>query len=80
MRSPLTAKAKGIYMLSGYDDAYRVYSNNMTGKPWVTDKVVHLDDQIKAWIKATKTTPIMATTIRLRSGMPSGKNQGTEGR
>lgn len=48
------AKAKGVYMLSGYDDAYRVYSNNMA-KPWVTDKVVHLDDQIKAWMKATKT-------------------------
>ena len=47
------AKAKGVFMLSGYDDAYRVYSNNMT-KPWVTNKVVHLDDQIKAWMKATK--------------------------
>jgi multiple sugar transport system substrate-binding protein len=49
------AKAKGIYMLSGYDDAYRVYSNNMA-QPWVSSsKVVHLDDQIKKWIKATKT-------------------------
>jgi multiple sugar transport system substrate-binding protein len=48
------AKAKGVYMLSGYDDAYRVYSNNMA-KPWVTNKVVHLDDQIKAWMKATDT-------------------------
>jgi multiple sugar transport system substrate-binding protein len=48
------AKAKGVYMLSGYDDAYRVYSNNMA-TPWVdSKKVVHLDDQIKAWIKATK--------------------------
>jgi multiple sugar transport system substrate-binding protein len=48
------AKAKGVYMLSGYDDAYRVYSNNMS-QPWVnSSKVVHLDDQIKTWIKATK--------------------------
>jgi len=50
-----TAKSKGVFMLSGYDDAYRVYSNNMSGK-WVNDsKVVTLDPQIKAWIKATKT-------------------------
>jgi hypothetical protein len=48
-----TAKEKNIKMLSGFDDAYRVYSNNMAS-PWVTNKVVHLDDQIKSWIKATK--------------------------
>lgn len=48
-----TAKTHGVYMLSGYDDAYRVYSNNMA-KPWVSNKVVHFDDQIKAWVKATK--------------------------
>ena len=48
------AKAKGIFMLSGYDDAYRVYSNNMSGK-WVnSSNVVTLDPQIKSWIKATK--------------------------
>jgi 3-mercaptopyruvate sulfurtransferase SseA len=41
-------------MLSGYDDAYRVYSNNMS-QAVGHHKVVHLDDQIKAWIKATKT-------------------------
>jgi multiple sugar transport system substrate-binding protein len=50
-----TAHDKNVFMLSGYDDAYRVYSNNMSAK-WVNDsKVVHFDDQIKAWIKATKT-------------------------
>jgi hypothetical protein len=49
-----TAKTKSVFMLSGYDDAYRVYSNNMSGK-WVnSSKVVTLDPQIKAWIKATK--------------------------
>lgn len=48
------AKKQNVFMLSGYDDAFRVYSNNMAGK-WVNDsKVVHLDDKIKAWIKATK--------------------------
>jgi hypothetical protein len=48
------AKTHNVFMLSGYDDAYRVYSNNMSGK-WVNDsKVVTLDPQIKAWIRATK--------------------------
>ncbi len=47
-------KAKNHYMLSGYDDAYRVYSNNATNS-WVNSSgVVTLDPQIKAWIKATK--------------------------
>jgi hypothetical protein len=27
--SPPRRRHKGVYMLSGYDDAYRVYSNNM---------------------------------------------------
>ncbi len=53
-----TAKEKGIKMLSGYDDSYRTFSNNAT-KAWVTEDnagklTVHLDDQIKNWIKQTK--------------------------
>jgi multiple sugar transport system substrate-binding protein len=47
-------KTAGYYMVSGYDDAYRAYSNNASS-PWVTNKVVTLDPQIKSWIKATKT-------------------------
>lgn len=49
-----TAKDKGYYMLSGYDDAYRVFSNNTSAK-WVTDdKKIVLDDSIKGWIDQTK--------------------------
>jgi multiple sugar transport system substrate-binding protein len=48
------AKAKNHYMLSGYDDAYRVYSNNATS-PWVnpTTNKITLDPQYKSWVKAT---------------------------
>ena len=48
------ADAKGYKMLSGYDDAYRVFSNNMSG-PWVDEnKVINVDDSILAWIEQTK--------------------------
>jgi len=49
------AKEKGIYMLSGFDDAFRVFSNNVTS-PWVDeDKKVSIDPQIDRWIDQTKT-------------------------
>lgn len=57
------AKAKGYYMLSGYDDSYRTFSNNATTswvKKYVEDEdgvktsMVTLDPQIKTWIKQTK--------------------------
>ena len=49
------AKAKGYFMLSGYDDAYRVFSNNVSA-PWVdaSGKIV-IDPSIKAWVAQTKT-------------------------
>ncbi|MFA6830275.1 MAG: carbohydrate ABC transporter substrate-binding protein [Bacilli bacterium] len=49
------AKAKNRMMLSGYDDSYRVFSNNAS-KSWVdasTGKVT-LDQKYKDWIKSTK--------------------------
>ncbi|MFA6874051.1 MAG: carbohydrate ABC transporter substrate-binding protein [Bacilli bacterium] len=47
-------KAANHKMVSGYDDMYRVFSNNAT-QSWVDDsKVVHVDDQIKNWVKKTK--------------------------
>ncbi|HKL61379.1 MAG TPA: carbohydrate ABC transporter substrate-binding protein [Acholeplasma sp.] len=46
--------AKGYYMLSGFDDAYRTFSNN-TSAPWVDkDGKVVIDEQIINWIKQTK--------------------------
>ena len=57
------AHEKGFYMLSGYDDSYRTFSNNVKTS-WVKQhkdvdgvdtKVVTLDPAIKQWIKQTKT-------------------------
>ncbi len=47
-------KDAGKYMLSGYDDAYRVFSNNVSS-PLVNDKKeIVIDQQLKDWIKNTK--------------------------
>ena len=46
--------AKGYQMLSGFDDSYRVFSNNVE-KPWVDgDKTIQIDDQIWKWVDQTK--------------------------
>lgn len=48
------AKAKGYFMLSGYDDAFRVFSDNMKA-PWVNaDGKVAIDTSIMRWIDQTK--------------------------
>lgn len=49
----LKAKAKGYFMLSGYDDAFRAFSDNMT-TPWVVNNKIKVDPQINAWIEQTK--------------------------
>lgn len=46
-------KASGYYMVSGYDDTYRVFSNNVTS-PWVVDGKVVIDDNIMNWVEQTK--------------------------
>lgn len=47
-------KAKGYYMLSGYDDAYRPYANNIS-KPLVNSNYeIELDPKIMNWIDQTK--------------------------
>lgn len=44
----------GYFMLSGFDDAYRTFSNNMSN-PWVdSNKKIVIDDSILAWIEQTK--------------------------
>lgn len=48
------AKEEGYFMVSGYDDAYRVFSDNMTG-PWVEGNTIRIDPSIEAWIDQTKT-------------------------
>ncbi|MDC7124423.1 MAG: carbohydrate ABC transporter substrate-binding protein [Spirochaetales bacterium] len=47
------AKAKGYFMLSGYDDAFRVFSDNMTS-PWVEGNKINIDPSIERWIDQTK--------------------------
>lgn len=47
------ANEKGYKMLSGYDDAYRTFSNNVSA-PWVTDTTVTVDENIMRWVDQTK--------------------------
>lgn len=46
-------KSAGYYMLSGYDDTYRTFSNNVSG-PWVTGTTVTVDPMIMKWVEQTK--------------------------
>lgn len=45
--------AAGYDMLSGYDDSFRTFSNNMSG-PWVQDGKIVIDPAIEQWIEQTK--------------------------
>ncbi|MCL2055107.1 MAG: carbohydrate ABC transporter substrate-binding protein [Oscillospiraceae bacterium] len=48
-------KEKGYFMLSGYDDSYRAFSNNATN-PWVdANNTIQIDDKIGEWVEQTKT-------------------------
>ena len=48
-------KDKGYYMLSGYDDAYRAYSNNISNPLVNADSEIVIDPMINDWIDTTKT-------------------------
>ena len=48
------ASAKGYKMLSGYDDSYRTFSNNVSG-PWVDGTTVKVDPNLMNWVEQTKT-------------------------
>jgi len=47
------AAGKGYKMLSGYDDAYRTFSNNVSA-PWVDGDTVTVDPNIMKWVEQTK--------------------------
>lgn len=47
------AKAKGYFMLSGYADDFRAFTDNMTS-PWVVDDKIVIDPQVTKWIEQTK--------------------------
>lgn len=46
-------KDKGYYMVSGFDDTYRTFSNNVSS-PWVNGDKVVIDPKIEKWIEQTK--------------------------
>ena len=46
-------KEKGYQMTSTVNDAYRVFSNNVTS-PWVVDGKITVDDNIKNWVDMSK--------------------------
>ena len=48
------AADKGYKMLSGYDDSYRTFSNNVSA-PWVDGTDVVVDANIMKWVDQTKT-------------------------
>ena len=48
------AAAKGYKMLSGYDDSYRTFSNNVSA-PWVDGTTVKVDPNLMKWVEQTKT-------------------------
>lgn len=47
------ASAKGYKMLSGYDDSYRTFSNNVSA-PWVDGTKVVVDENLMNWVDQTK--------------------------
>lgn len=48
-------KAQGYFMLSGFDDAYRVFQDNIKTPAVDKSGKIVIDPQIAAWIKQTKT-------------------------
>ena len=47
-------KAAGYYMISGYDDTFRVFTDNVT-KAWVKGNKIQIDPMVNRWIEQTKT-------------------------
>lgn len=53
-KTAVTMKDNGYFMLSGYDDDYRVFANNAS-KPWVDENYkIQINDKINQWIAQTK--------------------------
>ncbi|MCR4626465.1 MAG: carbohydrate ABC transporter substrate-binding protein [Treponema sp.] len=48
------AKKQGYFMLSGYDDAFRVFSDNIK-TPFVKGNKIQIDPNMNRWIDQTKT-------------------------
>ena len=46
-------KDAGYFMLSGYDDSFRTFSNNVSA-PWVDGTKIVIDENIMKWVEQTK--------------------------
>jgi len=46
-------KDHGYFMLSGFDDSFRVFSDNIKS-PWVAGNKINVDQSIKHWVDQTK--------------------------
>ncbi len=72
--------AAGYDMLSGYDDSYRAFSNNVSA-PWVVNGTVNIDPSIVAWIEQTKEFTDKGYNNRTGLWSPQwSKDQGPEGK
>ena len=47
------AYAKGYKMLSGFDDSFRTFSNNIAA-PWVDGTTINVDENMMKWVDQTK--------------------------
>ena len=47
------AKENGYYMLSGFEDAYRVYADNVSSS-WVEDGALNIDEHLTEWAEQTR--------------------------
>ena len=70
----------GYKMLSGYDDAFRTFSNNMSG-PWVDNNKIRIDDSMRRWVKQTKAYTDKNYNNKTTLWSPGwSKDQGPEGK
>lgn len=73
-------KGKGYTMLSGYDDSFRTFSNNVSG-PWVQNDKVVVDPNLMKWVDQTKEFTEKGYNNKTSLWAPEwGADQGPEGK
>lgn len=74
------ANDKGFKMLSGYDDSYRTFSNNVSA-PWVDGTKIVIDDNLMRWVDQTKEYTDKAYNNKTSLWAPEwSADQGPEGK
>ncbi|WRS27197.1 carbohydrate ABC transporter substrate-binding protein [Oscillospiraceae bacterium MB08-C2-2] len=73
--------AKGYRMLSGYDDSYRTFANNISA-PWVdANDVIRVDENMFRWVDQTKDYTDKGYNNKTALWAPEwGADQGPEGK